>query len=419
MSRLLQVTLFTVSWVVLGACAEVVPNKTPSSFEPLTLSTTKDDSIEGLASHSSGVYAVGMTNGNLYGTQRGGGDAFIRKVRSSGTPVWGRQFGTFQSDSAQGVASDAGNNAYVVGTTNGSLAGSKGNADIFLRKYSASGGSGAGVWTRQLGGPGNDYAGDVAVVASVVYVAGSIQNASTGDYTAYLAKYTTSGTPLWNQSFGTSTPDTASDVAVDSGGNAYVVGYTHGTLRGSSSPNGGGADIFVRKYKTDGNIAWTRQIHYSEFDRAKAVTIGGSNVYLVGDYPYDSGDGNDIVIIKLTTSGEYVWEIHWNSGIDQRALDISFNGGVYMSSYQEDGYHDSWDGNLVKFSAAGDFLWSRAQASDPRFDDFSNAVLARTSSEVYVAGKTWGDLGGDTSGLYDAFLRRLNGTTGTAVWTDQ
>ncbi len=396
--------------LLLAACSQVTPS--PSiELAPMTFGTSAYDYGAKLAKHSGGVYAVGATDGNLHATQIGQGDAFIRKYDTDGGVTWGKQFGTPQGDSAAGVASDSSNNAYVVGTTYGSLAGSRGSSDFFLRKYTSSGGV---SWTRQFGTSSSDIAGDVAVLGSNIYVAG--YTSSNSDYNAYLAKFNSSGTQLWTRAFGTSTNDYASDVAVDSSGNAYVVGYTYGALTGS---NGGGSDMFVRKYNTSGSVVWTKQLHYSNRDEAVAVAVNGTSVFVAGLYYYNTAASIDLDVrlIKLTTSGSLSFSKRNGSGYDQIALDVSVvNGAVFASGYEYDSGNDS-GGFVTKYSGTGDVVWSVSQ--DSATYDFSYGVLARSSSEVYVTGQTYGILGSANNGGGDAFLRRLSGTSGGTVWTDK
>ena len=102
--------------LLLASCSQVAP--TPNSHTdlgPSNFGTPEFDAAYGLARHSSGVYAVWYTEGNLHGTPKGGNDAFVRKYDRSGTILWGRRFGTAASDYALGAASDSGNNVYVVG----------------------------------------------------------------------------------------------------------------------------------------------------------------------------------------------------------------------------------------------------------------------------------------------------------------
>ena len=396
--------------VVLAACSQVTPSP---ELAPMAFGTPVSDSGASLAKHSSGVYAVGYTEGNLHATPKGGSDAFIRKYDTSGRVTWGRQFGTITDDRAAGVATDSSNNAYVAGSTLGNLAGSKGSYDMFLRKYSASGGV---SWTKQFGTSGFDYANAVAVSGSSVYVAGSTADGTASNYTAYLAKFNSSGTQLWSRSFGSSADDYATDVAVDSSGNIYVVGYTYGAITGS---NGGGTDMFVRKYNTSGNVVWTRQFHFSNRDEAYGVAVNGTSVFVLGEAYYDAANSRDIDVrlIKLTTSGSLGYSYGYGSTLDQYASDVSVvNGAIFVSGY-EIGSEGEYGGFVTRYDGSGTEQWTANQ--DSTNSDYAYGVLARSASEVYVIGQTYGVLGSTNNGASDAFLRRLNGSSGATVWTDQ
>ena len=73
-------------------------------------------------------------------------------------------------------------------------------------------------------------------------------NAGSSDL--FVVKYNSSGTKQWTQQLGTSAADYARGVAVDSSGNVYAAGTTHGALDGNTSA--GGSDLFVVKYNSSG-----------------------------------------------------------------------------------------------------------------------------------------------------------------------
>ncbi len=404
----------------LAACGQgPTPSADSAGLEPQTFGTADYDYANSLAKHSAGVYVVGDTNGNLHGSPKGQSDAFVRKYDRDGSVSWGKQFGTSSYDSAEGVAGDSRNNAYVVGTTYGSLAGSRGNSDIFVRKYTA---SGSVSWTKQFGTSTYDYVGDVATYGTnAVYVVGSTEGnlaGRTGSFDAFIRKYTASGSVAWTKQFGTTTEDLASDVAVDGSGNAYVVGYTYGGLSGS---NGGGADIFIRKYTPNGGVGWTKQFHFSDADYGNAVAVSGSSVYLVGGFFYNNNfSDTDVRVIKLTTSGVLTWDRGFGPVGSDYVNDVTADSkGLIFSGYTYTPFANtnqgSGDGYAYKLDTNGNYVWAK-QLGTSEFDA-AQAVLLR-GSEVYVTGYTNGVLGSVNNGGSDAFLRRLS-SSGSTVWTDQ
>ncbi len=82
--------------------------------------TSSDDHAKGVAVDGGGnVYVAGTTGGALAGANGGFGDAFVRKLDSSGATLWTRQLATWRSESANALAVDGQGNAYVAGISYG------------------------------------------------------------------------------------------------------------------------------------------------------------------------------------------------------------------------------------------------------------------------------------------------------------
>jgi len=199
---------------------------------------------------------TGTTYWELDGnTSAGKADLFVVKYNSSGTWQWTKQNGTDRYDEARGVATDSSGNVYVTGYTEGGLDGntSVGKADLFVVKYNS---SGTKQWTNQLGSSSRDSANDIATDASGnIYVTGTTYgdldgNTSGGKADLFVVKYNSSGTKQWTNQLGTWDTDFANGVATDSSGNVYVTGSTYRNLDGNTSA--GNDDLFVVKYNSSG-----------------------------------------------------------------------------------------------------------------------------------------------------------------------
>jgi hypothetical protein len=110
----------------------------PSAAWTRQFGTGLDDSGRSVATDSVGnLYVAGCIFGTLPGqTSKGGGDAFVRKLKPSGKKIWTRQFGTSDSDSGNGLAIDKIGRVIVVGWTDGTFLGqtATGGSDAFVRK---------------------------------------------------------------------------------------------------------------------------------------------------------------------------------------------------------------------------------------------------------------------------------------------
>ncbi|HZI05547.1 MAG TPA: SBBP repeat-containing protein, partial [Archangium sp.] len=206
-------------------------------------------------------------------------------------PTWSRLLGTSGHDQAVGAAASL-EAVYVAGYTAGALPTntSAGGFDAWVARY---GTDGTLAWARQLGTASNEYVTglahhDAQAVALFVtgYTGGALPgNVSAGGQDAFLARYDASGALQWVRQLGSSEADFSQAVATDAAGNAYVAGYTSGTLAGQTSS--GKQDLFLAKYDGAGNRLWARQAGTNGTDVAQAVATsrrpsGEVDVYLVG-----------------------------------------------------------------------------------------------------------------------------------------
>ena len=137
----------------------------------------------------------------------------------------------------------------------------------------------------------------------------------------------------------------ASGVALDAGGNVYTGGFFEGTADFDPGPGtfnltsaGRAGDIFVSKLDTAGNFIWARAMGgpspreeqlLPNPNSASGVALDGSgNVYATGTFEgtvdFDPGPGTfnltsagsvDIFVLKLDSTGSFVWARAMGGGI--------------------------------------------------------------------------------------------------------
>jgi PKD repeat protein len=190
-------------------------------------------------------------------------DGFIARFTSSGAHMWSRRFGADDgNEGGYGITIDPSGNVVVTGAAvkacdfGGGLLSALGGSDAFVAKYSAS--SGAHMWSRRLGGLGNDYGYGVAVDGkSNVYVIGANGGLASfggssltplGPSDAFVAEYGPTGTLLSARELGGIDADTGRGVAL-SGANPVTVGYFYasGSFAGTPLSSSGMADGFVAR----------------------------------------------------------------------------------------------------------------------------------------------------------------------------
>lgn len=409
--------------LLVSACSQTaVPGREMAALSPQNFGTSASEGASGLAKHSSGVYVVGNTSGNLHGTHKGSADAFIRKVDTGGKVSWGRQFGTSAGDAASDVATDANGNAYVLGRTSGNMARAlRGGNDFFLRKYTSSGSVG---WIRQFGLDTADYPGGVAVSGNFVYVVGVSENIGT-----FIYRFDLKNGDTWSKKQFNATGNV--DITVDSSGNIYVAGTIPVTCD-DSDIGSDCTDVRIDKYNAMGNFVWSKRLNYAQDDRSKAITAHGSSIYVAID-TFDVPDDESYArLIKLNTSGAAQWvkflgvSDAYEGYISGRDDNVSADSsGVYVASTAVTNFDDPHDPSynrqayaVAKFGANGSFVWELGSLDDP-YDDADeriygslSAVVARGSGDVYIAGA----VNGGASRSSDAFLKHLNASKGSVVW---
>ncbi len=293
-----------------------------------TMATSGIDHAWGVAADAAGnLSVVGSTSGSLFGTSAGGFDAFVTRYDASGNQLWARQFGTAMFDEANAVATDEAGNAYLAGISSGSLAGpSGGGRDGFVSKFNNSGDV---IWSRQFGGEGDQEPRSVAVdhLGNVIV--------SGGLYFSFLRKYDANGALLWSKFISSISQIASTSVAVDSAGNTYMTGIT---LDSIAAPHAGGRDAFVFKYDPSGNLIWSRQLGtpYDDFSNSIAVDTN-DNAYISG-YTQGTlgstaeGQFADPFLAKYDSSGNYLWgyQLNGTGSESSNAVAINAMGEVFL-----------------------------------------------------------------------------------------
>jgi hypothetical protein len=322
-------------------------------------------------------------------------DAFISKISSDGKTLLYSTFlgGTFD-DYGHGVALDSAGNAYITGNTlspNFPVVGSSSHfggggdlGDAYITKLSPQGNS--ILFSRFLGGTGDDDGEGIVESDGTVYVAGSTTSSdfptshawqsSPGGGTcavlgattttsgpcpdAFAAAFSDTGTSLYSTYIGGNNDDEATSIAV-SNGQAYVVGGTSSTnfpTAHAVQSFGGGTcgdsdpapcrDGFLTILAADGSHAIaSTTIGGSNDDIANDVALGPQgDIYLTGTtlspnfpllHPIKSSldtDDQDAFVTELDPSGTRIAYSTYFGGNDMDdAYGIAVDGGgsIYLT----------------------------------------------------------------------------------------
>ena len=229
----------------------------------------------------SGAAGCGATFGTKTLTSKGESDAFVAKLDSSGNTLWAISFGSASSDYAGNLAVNATGEIFLTGSICYGSGGSacsatvdsslpaltiKGEEEMYIAKFDA---NGVAKWAKTFGSTSEDYGFGIALdskgnVHVAGYFCGGVSNCSIsfgnttlntrGTYDIFLAKFNTTGSPVWAVSLGSSEEDLLNDLVIDGSDNLFMVGTSCGGSTGSCSLSYDGGTL-KSDGKSDGFLA--------------------------------------------------------------------------------------------------------------------------------------------------------------------
>jgi PKD repeat protein len=410
-------------------------------------------------------------NGVYELTSNGSSDIYISKLDASGNFMWAKSMGSISSDWGRSIAVDYAGNVYTTGQfestvdfdpgNDTSIHTSNGNLDIFIQKLDANGNF---VWAKTVGGISADVCNSIALdSAGNVYNTGIFMgtvdfdpgndtsiHTSNGNYDIFIQKLDANGNFVWAKTIGGITTDVCNSIALDSAGNIYTTGYFVGTTDfdpGTGIYNltiNGDVDMFVLKLDANGSFIWAKCFGGNLWDEGKSITVDyNGNVLITGSFngpvDFDPGSGiynltsngsQDILILKLDSSGNLIWVKNvggssWEYGM---SITSDVNGNVYTTGYfQSIADFDPGSGTynlssigegdifISKFDAIGNFIWAKSIGGITW--DNGTCIKVDELGNLYITGIFNGTIDFDAgSGTYnltsngsdDAFILKLS-----------
>ena len=176
-------------------------------------------------------------------------------------------------------------------------------------------------WRGYFGGSNNDRAHAVVQTDDGGFVMAGFTESDDyditdthGSYDFWLVKVDGFGNLVWEQAFGGTGIDIAYDIAKTDDGGFVVVGNTF-SEDGDISKHHGESDIWMIKVDEDGGLVWEKTYGGTHFDLAQAVIQSNDGgFYITGNSKSSDEDAtantgeNDIWVLKITSSGNLVWQ---------------------------------------------------------------------------------------------------------------
>ena len=432
-----------------------------------------------VTSYASTLLSAGVTYSYRVRAYNTSGDSAYSNIATAttsggtggtGAHIWSTHFGGSVAgvDNAKpvGIVVDGTGASIVLGTLNGSVnfgggsLTSAGGGDIYLVKYSSTGGY---VWSKRFGGTSNEVPKGIAVDSSgnivitgffggtVDFGGGPLTGSSAS---GFVAKYSSAGAHLWSRRLSTgSVLDEGTAVGVDGAGNVIVAGGFYGTVNfgGGSLTSAGSEDIVLLKYNSAGTFLWSRAIGGASDELVLGLAVDATtgefvaSGYFAGAVDFGGGrftsfGGNDAFVARYNSSGAHVWSKQWGSIYEDKAFAVAVNrfGDVVVTGMFTNnvdfgggpitnvGGAGSGDIFLVKLSPAGLHTWSRAFGSSIGIDQLGYGVAFDSAGNVLLTGGIVAltapytiDLGGGPltgDGYTNTFIAKY-GPDGSHTWS--
>jgi hypothetical protein len=221
----------------------------------------------------------------------------------------------------------------------------QGGWDVWILKLTS---AGIVSWQKTYGGANHEEAHSIQELSGGGYiVSGETSTWGEGGLDFWILKLDSGGAILWEYAYGGSSSDEISyEIQNTSDGGFIVVGYIDFDTYGN--------DILVLKLDSSGSVSWAKRIggDWDEIGREIQETsdgyiIAGHSDSLVADY-----DWHDFYVLKLNASGEVQWQKTYtqdngSDGYEEKsyALSVTADGAILVGGYsksQTDSNIDSW-----------------------------------------------------------------------------
>jgi subtilisin family serine protease len=273
----------------------------------------------------------------------GGADFLVFKLNSSGNKVWRKNFGGALDDRAYCVRETPDGGFLVLGETRSFT---NGGVDFLAYKLDS---AGEKVWRKNFGGMDDDVGTSACCTSDGGYILfGDTASFCTGPSDFLVYKIDADGNKLWRYNFGGPGSDWAWNMA-PGGGQVFACsdgGYAFAGM--SDSPSNGSFDMQLYRLDASGTVTWNQNYGGANWEDAYAVVQSADTGFFVaGCSDTFTHGGNDFYICKVSSAGAVEWDKYLGGALD----DVCFSaaqtadggfviGGMSMSFVTTPGYSD-------------------------------------------------------------------------------
>lgn len=318
-------------------------NKTNESFDFWVMKFLADDTLQWsktfggsnddrgydiIATSEGGFALLGFSKSSDGDVSKNAGnqDFWLTKITEDGILSWQKTFGYAGSDAGITLLQTQDQGYLLTGVLDVTASNGQGNSknaqkhaggDIWVIKLNNSGDL---EWSKYYGGSFTDTPFGVAETEDNSYIIAASSDSedfnisnNKGSYDFWILKIASDGNLIWEKSFGGSEIDEARAISATNDGNFMIVGDTRSSDKDVSN-NNGGADLWMLKIASDGNLIWEKTIGSSSFDVARSISKTADSGFIVAgnsrgsDAGFTNNGQNDAWVLKVDANGNTVWQ---------------------------------------------------------------------------------------------------------------
>ena len=357
-------------------------------------------------------------DGDLSGIlNHGNYEIWVVKMSASRTIEWQKLIGGTGGEFPCSIVQTADGGYMILSHTNsnnGDITCMQNNIDnIWLIKLSS---QGAIQWQKCYGGSSYELANSLIQTSDGGYaligttqsndgdVSGNHSTTNSCNIDGWVVKLSSSGSIQWQRCLGGICEERLRSIKQTSDGGFILAGVTS-SEDGDVSGNHGGSDGWVVKLSSSGTIQWQRCLGGSDYEWGTSIiqTTDGGYVFTgltqskdgdVTGHHLSYIDGSDAWVVKLSASGNIVWQKCLGGTLKDIANDVvqTFDGGYLIAAYTESqngdvtthlGQRDAW---LIKLSSTGTLLWEKSYGGTD-YNEFS-AITSTPDGGYLISGRT-------------------------------
>ena len=258
-----------------------------------------------------------------------------------------------------------------------------------------------------------------------------------GDY--WVVKTNSLGVVQWDKTFGGSGEDEAVSAVETSDGGFVIIGESNSDISSDKSENSkGGYDFWIIKINSSGTKVWDKTFGGSNYDfpfsiretsTNDLIIAGDSGSNISGNKSENSRGFSDLWIIKISNTGTFIWDKTLGGDADEELTDMNLtpDGGYILAAIAESNISgdktvstsDNEEYWVVKMSNTNTIDWQKAYGGTSSSISILSDLIPTNDGGYLLAGDSDSGIGGNktenTNGGTDLWFIKIN-SSGTIIW---